>query len=192
MTPILDAFEQDETIGLASCRILNEDGSLQATCKRRFPTPASALARMLQLHRLFSGSGKFENFDYGNTAKENDGIEYVEAVSGAFMVVRKTALQEVGLLDEEYFMHCEDLDWCKRFEQCGWKVAFVSEASVMHAKGISSASRPIQVLRTLHAGMDRFFDKYYQSDYSWLTRKIVRLGIKISLQLRIIASRLGL
>ena len=192
LEPILQAFESDPSIALASCRILNQDGSPQVTCKRRFPTPASALARMLQVHRFFPNSTRFQNFDYGDTITEEDGVDYVEAISGAFMVVRKTAIEEVGLLDEAYFMHCEDLDWCKRFELAGWKVAFVSEASVIHAKGVSSASRPIQVLRTLHAGMDLYFDKFYKNQYSWLMRMTVKLGIWMSLQTRILAIRLGL
>ena len=192
LQPILAAFEADSCIGIASCRILGEDGCLQITCKRRFPTPGSALARMLQLHYLFPESRRFANFDFGDQASEYDGVQYVEAVSGAFMVVRKEALQQVGLLDEAYFMHCEDLDWCKRFELAGWKVAFVSEASVVHAKGVSSASRPIAVLRTLHAGMNRFFDKFYRTQYSWFMRMLVKLGIWVSLQLRIFAARIGL
>lgn len=192
LEPILRAFALDSSIALASCRILNQDGSPQVTCKRRFPTPSSALARMLQLHRFFPNSAGFQNFDYGDTVTENDGVEYIDAVSGAFMVVRKAAIEQVGLLDEAYFMHCEDLDWCKRFSLEGWKVAFVSESSVIHAKGVSSASRPVRVLRTLHAGMDLYFDKFYKHQYSWFTRMIVKLGIRASLLVRIFAIRLGL
>ena len=181
---ILEAFEHHPEIGLASCRILNEDGSLQNTCRRRFPTPWSAMVRMLQLHRLFPNNPKFANFDYGDSDVKQGEVEFVEAVSGAFMLVRKTAMDEVGLLDEEYFMHCEDLDWCKRFAQRGWKVAFVGDASVIHAKGVSSASRPTAVLWTLHTGMNRFFDKFYKGQTSLLLRWFVKLGIMASFIMR--------
>jgi len=181
---ILKAFDSCPELGLASCRILNEDGSLQPTCRRRFPTPWSALVRMLKLDRLFSNSVKFANFDYGDIPELSDQLEFVEAISGAFMVVRKTALNEVGMLDEDYFMHCEDLDWCKRFALAGWKVGFVPNATVVHAKGVSSRSRPVRVLWTLHRGMDRFFDKFYRHEYSSIVRLLVKLGIYGSFVLR--------
>jgi GT2 family glycosyltransferase len=177
---ILDAFSARPTMGIASCRIFNQDGSLQATCRRRFPTPWSALVRMLQLHKLFPQYQRFANFDYGDDVNNDTKTQAVEAISGAFMVVKKTALKQVGLLDQAYFMHCEDLDWCKRFEQHGLEVGFVSSASVLHAKGVSSASRPIKVLWTLHLGMNRFFDTHYSKQHSWPLRYLVKLGIGLS------------
>jgi len=173
-------MNEDPTIGLASCRVLNEDGTLQTTCRRRFPTPWSAFVRMSQLGRMFKTSPKFADFDYGTSVNEDDPVETVEAISGAFMVARMEAVRQVGLLDEEYFMHCEDLDWCKRFELHNLKVAFVPCASVLHAKGVSSQSRPVGVLYTLHIGMNRFFDKFYQTEYGLPLRLTVKLGIAMS------------
>lgn len=178
------AFATNPRMGLASCRILNDDGSLQLTCRRRFPTPWMALVRVFQLHRIFPANPRFANFDYGVSVDPSGEVEYVEAVSGAFMVVRKSALADVGLLDEGYFMHCEDLDWCKRFEAAGWQVGFVPAAHVMHAKGVSTASRPIRVLWTLHMGMNRFFDKFYCTEYSLPIRLLVKCGIASSFVLR--------
>lgn len=181
---ILEALSANPSMGIASCRILNEDGSLQATCRRRFPTPWSALVRMLQLHKLFPQHKSFANFDYGDDVNIDSETQAVEAISGAFMVVKKSALEQVGVLDQAYFMHCEDLDWCKRFEVHGLDVGFVSSASVLHAKGVSSASRPIKVLWTLHRGMNRFFDTHYSEQYSWPLRYLVKLGIGLSFLFR--------
>jgi len=177
---IIEVMEQDSKIGLASCRILNEDGSLQKTCRRRFPTPCSAFVRMAQLNRVFPNNPRFSDFDYGGSVNPAGPVEQVDAISGAFMVVRMNAVKHVGLLDEDYFMHCEDLDWCKRFEQNDWKVAFVPTAAVLHAKGVSSRSRPIGVLYTLHTGMNRFFDKFYSTEYSLPLRLAVKVGIALS------------
>lgn len=185
---MLSAFANNPTLGLASCCIYNEDGSLQNTCRRRFPTPWTALVRLLQLHRLFPDNPKFANFDYGEVSSGGLEVEKVEAISGAFMMVRNTALQEVGMLDEAYFMHCEDLDWCKRFEQSNWDVGFVAAASVIHAKGVSSQSRPIKVLWTLHKGMNRFFDKHYNTQYAWPLRYTVKFGIIASFVARSLKS----
>jgi GT2 family glycosyltransferase len=177
---LIGAFREHSQMGLASCRILNSDGSLQATSRRRFPTPWSAMVRMLQLHRIAPNNPRFASFDYGDKVDNTLGIEFVEAISGAFMVARKSAVDKVGLLDEGYFMHCEDLDWCMRFGHSGWKVGFLPNVAVTHAKGVSSKSRPIGVLFTLHKGMDRFFDKFYKQDYPWALRMVVKLGIAVS------------
>lgn len=186
---ILQEFENHPRMGLASCKILNSDDSIQSSCRRKFPTPWSALSRILLLYKLFPNSAKLANFDYGDLSLESDSIdgpkvEFIEAVSGAFMVVRTKALQDVGLLDEAYFMHCEDLDWCKRFELAKWQVGFVSAATVKHAKGISSTSRPIGVLWNLHKGMLRFFDKFYRDQHNFLFRALVKAGVGVSFLVR--------
>ncbi|MBX2849727.1 MAG: glycosyltransferase family 2 protein [Acidiferrobacterales bacterium] len=183
---MLGAFQHDPELGIASCCIYNVDGSVQNTCRRRFPTPWTAMVRLLQLNRLFPNHPKCKDFDYGSLdldqlkSEGETPVEYVEAISGAFMLVRRTALLQVGLLDEGYFMHCEDLDWCKRFADNDWRVGFVKSASVVHAKGVSSKSRPIKVLWTLHKGMNRFFDKHYYQQYSLGQRVAVKSGIVFS------------
>lgn len=184
LSTILTVMQADSRIGMASCRILNEDGSLQASCRRRFPTPWSAFVRLLALNKVFPSNPKFADFDYGDQISSDAPVEMVEAISGAFMVVRREALQQVGSLDERYFMHCEDLDWCKRFELANWKVAFVPAAELIHAKGVSSKSRPVRVLYTLHKGMNRFFDKFYKQEYSFPLRAFVKVGIAGSFVLR--------
>ena len=188
VTHILAVMRADPSIGMASCRILNEDGTLQASCRRRFPTPWSAFVRIFALNKLLPNNPKFADFDYGDQISKEGSVEYVEAISGAFMVVKREALEQVGLLDEDYFMHCEDLDWCKRFELAGWNVAFVPKAELIHAKGVSSKSRPIKVLFTLHKGMNRFFDKFYKQQTSWPLRLFVKAGISLSFVTRALKS----
>ncbi|WP_189402361.1 glycosyltransferase family 2 protein [Arenicella chitinivorans] len=174
------AFEAHAKMGMASGLILNEDGSTQTTCRRTFPTPWSALVRMLQLHRLFPNYAAFTDFDQAATLDAASEFAFVDAISGAFMMVRRSALEEVGLLDEDYFMHCEDLDWCKRFELAGWQIGSVPAAVVTHAKGVSSKSRPVAVLWSLHKGMLRFFDKFYSDEYVWPIRYTVKVGVLVS------------
>ena len=188
LSQILEVMRKDTSIGLASCQILNEDGSLQATCRRRFPTPWSAFVRIFALDRLFPDNPRFANFDYGDQIDDSVSVEYVEAISGAFMVARISCVSEIGLLDEDYFMHCEDLDWCKRAHLNGWQVAFVPSARVVHAKGVSSKSRPIGVLYTLHTGMNRFFNKFYVNDYGLPLRLTVKAGIATSFIMRAMVS----
>lgn len=173
---VIDALRADETVGLASCLIKNADGSVQKTCRRRFPTPASGLARTLGLNKV--QPGKYRDFDYGS-ADISHGVEYVDAVSGAFMAARGRAVETVGYLDEGYFMHCEDLDWCKRFWQAGYKVAFTGDACVTHAKGASG--RSLRVNWHLHQGMLRFYRKFYREEYPRALYPVVYLGVYASL-----------
>lgn len=175
---------QNQRLGMASCVIKNTDGSIQSTCRRNFPTPLTAFLRMSQLYRFECfGFGKRHDFDLGSQPLPPSFVD-VEAISGAFMLVRMSAVKEVGLFDEAYFMHCEDLDWCKRFAQKGWRVGFVPEVAVLHEKGISSKTRRIGVLLNLHQGMLRFFDKFYRNQYSLPFRLLVKGGIVLSFVVR--------
>jgi hypothetical protein len=96
----------------------------------------------------------------------------VDAISGAFMLVRRRALATVGPLDEGYFLHCEDLDWCERFRRAGYVVLFVPDVTVVHHKGTSSRGRPMRVLWHMHRGMVRYYGKFLRDSYprplSWL------------------------
>ena len=167
---IVEAMEKDTDIGLASCTIRNADGTIQKTCRRDFPTPWTGLVRILGLRRIFRMRGLGGDFDKGTESSGTRAAEYVEAISGAFMVARGSAVREIGLLDEGYFMHCEDLDWCMRFWLKGHKVAFVPRATVVHHKG--GSGRSVRVVWHLHKGMLRFYRKFYLERYprpvSWL------------------------
>ena len=147
--------------GMAGCLVLNPDGSEQAGCRRLIPTPGLALGRALGLTRLF---GRNRDFVLTGTPLPAEPTE-VEAISGAFMFVRRQALEAVGPLDEGYFLHCEDLDWCLRFRQAGQRVLFVPGVAIHHHQGRSSRDRPVRVLWHKHRGMVRFYRKFFRDAY---------------------------
>lgn len=173
---MVESMDQDPQAGLAGTRILNEDGSAQKTSRRRFPTPENTFVKTLGLGRWFGEREKYANYDFGDQ-DDNGQKQYVEAISGAFMVVSQDALKQVGGLDEGYFMHCEDLDWCKRFWLHGHKVAFYPGSSVVHGKGGSSQSSPYRVNWHLHNGMLRFYKKFYRSEYPALVSGLVYCAV---------------
>ena len=182
---ILNYFSHHPNLGMAGCVIKDSEGSIQSTCRRKFPTPWTAFLRMSQLSRF--GFVKQYDFDLGVQALP-DSLELVEAISGAFMLVRVEAIKQIGIFDEQYFMHCEDLDWCKRFQLENWDVGFIPEVSVLHEKGVSSQSRPIGVLWNLHRGMLRFFDKFYRHQSPLYLRIIVPIGVYASFLVRSLKS----
>jgi len=166
--------------GMAGCLILNPDGTEQAGCRREAPTPGKALVRALRLGRLIRGLG-LECWSTRDFVRAGDplpsGPVEVDAISGAFMFVRRDALEAVGPLDEGYFLHCEDLDWCERFRRRGYAVLFVPDVTVVHDKGTSSRGRPVRVLWHMHQGMLRYYRKFLRDQYPAPLFWLVLLGV---------------
>jgi GT2 family glycosyltransferase len=182
---VVEVLEARPNAGMAGCLLLNEDGSEQAGCRRVLPTPWRSLVRVLRLDKLFPRHPRFRGFLLTEEPLPVDTVE-VESLSGAFLLARRSAIEAVGRLDEAYFMHCEDLDWCIRFRQAGWKVLFVPFARSLHKKGRSSRSRPVRVEFYKHRGMIRFYNKFLRQRYPgalmWLVVVAVwvRFGIRVS------------
>lgn len=180
---VIKAMEQDRSIGLASCLIRDPSGGVQKTCCRRFPTPWSGFVRTVGLNRLFPDRSVFKDFDFGGGSTPN-GVQFVDAVSGAFMVAKGEAVRAVGILDEGYFLHCEDLDWCMRFWNSGYKVAFIPEVEVVHAKGGSSNSNKWTINWHLHRGMIHFYNKFYKEKYPLPLMWLVFAGVGLRFVLK--------
>jgi len=175
LTVMLGEMEKRLDVGMAGCLILNEDGSEQAGCRRRVPTPARSLIRVLRLDIPFPilrGQGLILH----QHLLPEDPID-VEAISGAFMLVRRSALEDVGTMDEGYFLHCEDLDWCMRFRQKGWKILFVPHVTAVHHQGTCSDSRPVRVEWHKHKGMIRFYRKFFRHQYPLPLMLVVMISV---------------
>ena len=173
---MLEAMAQCPDVGMAGCLILNTDGTEQPGCRRFIPTPWNSLLRVLRLSRFFPNCPLFQDFNLtGNPLP--DGAVNVEAISGAFMLVRRSALEKVGPLDPDYFLHCEDLDWCLRFTQAGYRILFVPDVVITHVKGSCSINRPIFVEWHKHRGMLRFYRKFFLDKYPRPLMWLVMLGV---------------
>jgi GT2 family glycosyltransferase len=163
--------------GMVGGLILNHDGSEQRGCRRAIPTPWKSLVNSLGLRRLARFNKKmFSDFRLDSTALPTEPVE-VEAISGACMLVSREAFNDVGPMDEEYFLHCEDLDWCLRFTQKGWKILFVPQARLLHSKGSCSDSRPVFVEWSKHKGMVRFYKKFFADNDSLPMSCFIWIGI---------------
>ncbi len=170
---VVEVLGSNPAAGMAGCLIQNPDGSEQRGCRRRLPTPLASLAVFLRLDRVGASRGAV------NLNREPLPTEpvAVEAISGAFMLVRRQAVETVGPFDEGYFLHCEDLDWCARFHQAGWKILFVPDAQAVHFQGGCSRDRPLFVLWHKHRGMARFYRKFQARQYGLAFGALVMLGI---------------
>ena len=188
----LARLRSDPEVGMVGVKLVTESGELDHACKRSFPTPLSALAH-------FTGIGRGEGADgalsqYRATHLGDDEPGEVDAVNGAFMLCRAEAVQEVGLLDEGYWLYMEDLDWCHRFWDAGWKVFYEPAGTALHVKGGSSASRraPKQEI-AFHRGMGRFYRRFDAPEHNPLLNAAVYAGIgaKLGVSLAITAVRGG-
>lgn len=150
--------------GMSGCVIRNPDGSEQPGCRRSIPTPWRTFIRITRLSWFGKYHSGFESYLQTGLPLPKEPIE-VEAISGAFMLVRRSAITTVGPMDEGYFMHCEDLDWCMRFHQQGLSILFVPQVEIMHVGGVCSLSRPISVEYYKHKGMVRFYRKFFRYQY---------------------------
>ncbi|MHB8741980.1 MAG: glycosyltransferase family 2 protein [Sulfuricaulis sp.] len=161
---MVKVLQSNPDAGIAGCLIRNPDGSEQAGCRRLIPTPWRSLMRVLHLNRLFPRNPRFRDFVLTRDRLPTEPIP-VEAISGSFMLVRREIIERVGVFDDAYFMHCEDLDWCMRVRQKGWQILFVPSVEVVHYRGTCSKARPIFVLWHKHKGMIRFYHKFFRHQY---------------------------
>jgi hypothetical protein len=175
---MLDALESTPGIGMVGGLLLNSDGTEQVGGRRTVPTPWRSLVRVLRLSGFLSKRYPklFPDFQLHKEALPNAPIE-VEAISGACMLVKLETLQRIGLLDEGYFMHCEDLDLCMRIRASGLKILFVPGAKILHHKGTCSKSRPVFVEWHKHKGMMRFYKKFFYRQYPGVLMILVAIGI---------------
>jgi hypothetical protein len=137
-------MDKNPEIGILGPQIVNEYGKTQRSCMG-FPTVWNTLCCAFGLHRIFPASrvfgGQMMTFWKHNTIKQ------VEVINGCFWMIRRKALDEVGLLDERFFIYGEDIDWWKRFRCSGWEVVFLPDVRAIHYQGASSSKAPIKFLK---------------------------------------------
>ena len=173
---LLELMDSKPELGMCGPRLERPDGSFDHASRRAFPTPLSALGH-------FSGVGR--RLDSGPLAAYRaPAVERgpVDAINGAFMLIRRKALDEVGLFDEAYWMYMEDLDLCYRFRESGWLTWFEPGVTVIHEKaGTTGANRSPRLERAFHAGMLRFYRTHYAPERSALANGAVYAAIGVKL-----------
>ncbi|MDN3987412.1 glycosyltransferase family 2 protein [Zwartia vadi] len=175
--PLLTSLQSSDRVGMVGALLVNEDGTEQEGGRRAMPTLWRSFVRAFGLQRYADRWPKlFYDFHLHKQPLPDHPIE-VEAISGACMLVKCTAIDEVGLWDEGYFLHCEDLDWCMRFRQKGWKILFVPAARISHALGACSKSRKVFVEWHKHKGMVRFYRKFFSEQYPAVLMWLVTAGV---------------
>lgn len=179
-----DLMESDPSIGIAGCRLERDDGTFDHAARRSFPTPLGALGHFTGIGR---GRHAPERLAQYRAVSVDRGP--VDAVNGAFMLIRREALDEVGLFDEGYWLYMEDLDLCYRFAQAGWVTWYEPDVTVIHVKaGSSGKFRSLRVNYAFHYGMFRFYRKHYAPARPRVVNVAIYTGIVVKLALSVARS----
>jgi N-acetylglucosaminyl-diphospho-decaprenol L-rhamnosyltransferase len=174
LSDMIRFMDSHADVGVVGPKLVRLDGSLDLACRRSFPTPEVSFYRMAGLSKLFPRSRRFGR--YNMTYVDSGELLEVDSVVGAFMLVRREAIAQAGLLDETYFMYGEDLDWAYQIKANGWKVFYNPSVTVTHVKRAASRRSPKAQIEFYRA-MDIFYRKYYASTTPFWLHSLVIMGI---------------
>ena len=164
-------------LGAVGPKLVRTDGSLDKACRRSFPSPLVSLYHFCGLDRLFPHSRRFAR--YNLTYLDADEQAEVGALVGAFMLLRSSALQQAGLLDEAFFMYGEDLDLCYRIKAHGWHIVYNPTVTVTHVKGASSRQASRRATLAFYDAMRIFHEKHYRATTLFFVNWLIDLGIAL-------------
>ncbi len=155
---LLKYMKEHTDVGVIGPKLLNGDGSFQLSCKR-FPTVWRTLCVALGLHRVFPNLPLFCGTEM--TDLDENTTQDVEAIAGAFLLARRSAIDQVGLLDEDFFFYGEDIDWCKRFHNAGFRVTYYPLAKSIHLGGASSSKDSLRFNQELYRAKLLYWKKHH-------------------------------
>jgi len=193
---MIDFMDENPKVGAATCRVQLTNGKLDQASHRGFPTVWNSFTYFSGLEKLFPKSPIFAG--YSLTYLPLDNIHEIDAGCGAFLMVRQEAGSQVNWFDEDYFWYGEDLDFCYRLKENGWKIMFVPTTKITHWKGaasgikkhsqgISTASKEtkIKAAKASVKVMRLFFQKHYKDKYPKVIYWLTMLGISLLEKVRL-------
>ncbi|NSL52031.1 glycosyltransferase family 2 protein [Calidifontibacillus erzurumensis] len=181
---MLDFMEAHPRVGASGCKVVLPDGTLDQACRRGFPTPEASFYYFSGLAKLFPTSPRFNQYHLGHLDPDKD--YPVDCLVGAFMLLRRDVIEQVGLLDEEFFMYGEDIDWCYRIKKAGWDIYYYPYTSIIHYKGASSRRKPMKIIYEFHRAMALFHRKHFSKKYPFFINGLVYTGIGLKFLLSVV------
>jgi GT2 family glycosyltransferase len=170
--------DENPKAAVTGCRVLNPDRTIQRTCFM-FPSLLNMLLSSTYLYKLFPKSRFFGREQM--TWWDRSDVRQVDVVTGCFMLVRREAIEQVGVMDERFFMYGEETDWCYRFWRDGWKVMFAPVGEIIHFGGQSAAKRPVAMIVQLRLSILKFIRKHY----GWPSHLIARFLVALFFAIRL-------
>jgi len=171
---MVDFMDHHRDAGISGCKVTKPDGSLDWPCKRSFQTPSVFFIRSLGLDRLFPRHRIFGK--YHLTYLDENQTHEVDAITGAFMMIRRETLNQIGLLDDHLFMYSEDMDWCLRAKQKKWKVFYYPEVRIIHYKSRSNKKKTYRMIFWWYYSTWYVYKKHTAKHYNFLVNATVFVG----------------
>ena len=183
---MLNTLNEDSSLGMVAPQFLFPDGSIQPSC-RRFPNYSSVIYEALGLTNLFSSSKTFNGWKMGDF--DHSSRREVDQPMSACVLLKREVLDQVGLMDEQFVMFFNDVDWCKRIKDAGWKIVFNPDATVKHVLGGSvKLVRSRMILRS-HTGFYLYFHKHFRKPSHRIMNQIMGLILFLTVLPRIILNK---
>ena len=173
LTDTLEYLDKHTEVGAAGAAMYGKDGRFAWESRRGVPTPWTAFCKMFGLTAMFPHSRRFGRYYMRYLDREQ--ANYIEVISGAYMMLRREALNQVGLLDESFFMYGEDIDLSYRMLLGGWKNAYIP-TPILHYKGESTQKSSYRYVYRFYEAMLIFFDKHFSKRYRLLAL-LIRLAV---------------
>lgn len=173
----LEVLLSNPDYGAITCKVELSDGRLDYSCHRGFPTPWNSFAYFGGLAKMFPRSPLFAGYTatYLDTNKPHE----IDSLTGAFMMVRKIAGDQIGWWDKDYFWNGEDIEFCYSLKEKGWKIYYYPDEKIIHYKGSSSKQEKRKTVILGVSAMRIFYKKHYYKKYPPLLRDFVLWGIKL-------------
>ena len=170
---IYNFMELNSDVGACGCQVLLEDNTLDKACKRSFPNVKNSFFRLFHIPT----SSKDDNYNLDDL--DDDGVYEIDCLTGAFIFTRKSVLDDIGLLDETFFMYGEDIDFCYRIKEAGWKVIYYGKDKITHFKGASSKRQRPKLIYEFYRAMYIYYKKHHSQESNIFVNLIVYFGIGI-------------
>ena len=174
----LNYLEDHLDVGAATVKIVLGNGKLDYSCHRGFPTPWNSLCFFSGLTKIFPKVKLFSGYTLGY--KNLNETHEVDAINGAFFMIKKELGDKLNWFDTNFFWNGEDLDFCYRIKENGYKIMYLPDKKIIHFKGSSGGHK--RGSKTFYARfevMKLFYDKHYKDKYPWIVTRFIYLGIKI-------------
>ena len=168
-------MDENQDTGSLGVKMINGKGEFLPESKRALPIPSVAFYKIFGLSKLFPNSKKFGS--YHLTYLDHDQIHEVEVLSGAYMMLRKSVLDQIGYLDEDFFMYGEDVDLSYRVMKAGYKNIYFPKARIIHYKGESTKKGSINYVLVFYRAMQIFVKKHFAQKNIFLFNLIITLAI---------------
>ncbi|MBU0899452.1 glycosyltransferase family 2 protein [bacterium] len=155
---VIEFMDEHEEVGISACKLLNPDGTIQDSC-RKFPTPLAILFRGFRLDRWFKNVQFYQNYLMHNF--DHNFLKEIDWALGAFLFVRREVIKKVGMMDEKYPLYYEDIDWCFRVKESGWKIYYLPHVSITHHYLRTSAKSFLNKRKIFHLiSIGHFYNKH--------------------------------